>query len=322
MAVYTEILDDELARFIGDYDVGQVLSCKGIAEGVENSNYLVHTERGTYILTLYERRVAPEDLPFFLGLMRHLSEQGVRCPLPVSDRKGNALKELAGRPAALISFLDGMWLRRPRPEHCGALGEAMAQMHLAAGTFKMRRANSLSVSDWRPLYEETRESAAGVAPGLAEMIETELGFLEENWPQDLPKGIIHADLFPDNVFFLDDQVSGIIDFYFACNEIIAYDIAICLNAWCFEIDNSFNISKARAMLRGYSRVRPLEPNEFHSLPILARGAAMRFLLTRLYDWLNTAEGALVKRKDPVEYFKRIRFHSTVQSAGEYGLDES
>lgn len=322
MAVYTEIPDDELAAFIREYDIGELMSAKGIAEGVENSNYLLHAGAGTYILTLYEKRVAPEDLPFFLGLMQHLCKQGVNCPLPVADRKGRTLKRLAGRPAALVTFLEGMWIRRPTPDHCAAVGRAMAEMHLAGQGFEMRRENALSVAGWKALFAATRDDADRIAAGLAGEIGGELDHLRRNWPDRLPDGIIHADLFPDNVFFLGSKVSGIIDFYFACNDLLAYDIAICLNAWCFEGDNSFNITKARALLGGYSAVRRLEPGEFEVLPLLARGAALRFLLTRVYDWLNTAEGALVKPKDPREYLRRLRFHRSVASAREYGLDES
>lgn len=320
MAVYTEIPDNELVTFIAGYDVGELLSCKGIAEGVENSNFLVHTGAGHYILTLYEKRVSPQDLPFFLALMHHLHGRGVSCPLPVADRQGNTLKRLAGRPAALITFLDGMWVRRPRPEHCAALGRVMAEMHLAARDFGMRRDNALSVAGWRALYETVRDDADTIADGLSADIGRELERIERLWPDDLPSGIIHADLFPDNVFFLGSEVSGLIDFYFACNDILAYDLAICLNSWCFEQDNSFNITKARALLAGYSSVRRFEPNEYAALPLLACGAALRFLLTRTYDWINTAEGALVRPKDPIEYLRRLRFHRSVASAREYGLD--
>lgn len=321
MAVYTEVSDEELAAFIASYDLGDLLSCKGIAEGVENTNYLVHTSSGPHILTLYEKRVARADLPFFLGLMEHLSAAGITCPLPVRDRKGEMLRELAGRPAAIVTFLEGIWLRRPRPEHCKALGEALATMHLAGRDFPLKRANALSVSAWRPLYSELGSKADQIAGGLADEIERELADLEAIWPTTLPEGVIHADLFPDNVFFLGDRLSGFIDFYFACNDVLAYDIAICLNAWCFEADNSFNITKARALLRAYTGVRPLTASEFDALPVLARGAALRFLLTRVYDWLHTSRDALVRPKDPLEYQRKLRFHKTVKSARDYGLGE-
>jgi homoserine kinase type II len=319
MAVYTDVSDEELEAFIDSYSIGALTSFKGIAEGVENSNYLVHTENGPYILTLYEKRVRREDLPYFLGLMEHLFERGISCPLPVRDRDGRALKELAGRPAALISFLEGLWVRRPSIEHCAGLGEALARFHVAGADFEMQRANGLSLPGWRSLVEAIGDGADEVIPGLKREIERELAHLASHWPEDLPKGVIHADLFPDNVFFLGDKLSGLIDFYFACNDMLAYDVAICLNAWCFEPDASFNITKARALLQAYERVRPLSEAELSYLPTLARGAALRFLLTRTYDWLNTDENAMVKFKEPSEYLRKLRFHQRVKSYRDYGL---
>ncbi|MBN9265654.1 MAG: homoserine kinase [Hyphomicrobium sp.] len=321
MAVYTEISDDDLVRFLESYPLGTLLSCKGIAEGVENTNYLVRTEQGPFILTLYEKRVHREDLPFFLGLMEHLAQNGLSCPTPVRDRHGVMLQELAGRPAALVTFLDGVWIRRPRVDHCAAVGKALAELHLAGRGFEIRRENALGLAGWRPLYERFRARADEIFAGLGALIEGELAHLEASWPRDIPQGVIHADLFPDNVFFIGDRLSGLIDFYFACNDALAYDLAVCLNAWCFEADNSFNLTKGMAMLRAYDAVRPLEPAERASLPLLARGSALRFLLTRAYDWINTPEGALVKRKDPLEYVRRLRFHRSVASAGEYGLEK-
>jgi homoserine kinase type II len=319
MAVYTDVSDEELEDFIASYAIGALTSFKGIAEGVENSNYLVHTESGRYILTLYEKRVRREDLPYFLGLMQHLVARGISSPLPVKDRDGRTLRELAGRPAALITFLEGLWVRRPNIEHCHALGDALAHFHLAGADFPMFRANDLSLPGWRPLVQAIGAGADEVVPGLAVEIEKELSFLEQRWPSDLPEGVIHADLFPDNVFFLGDKISGLIDFYFACNDTLAYDVAVCLNAWCFESDGSFNITKARAMLQAYEGVRPLSEAELKWLPTLARGAALRFLLTRTYDWLNTDESALVRTKDPNEYLRKLRFHQRVKSYRDYGL---
>jgi homoserine kinase type II len=322
MAVYTEVPDDDLARFIDGYDLGGLLSCKGIAEGVENTNYLVRTERGPFILTLYEKRVNRDDLPFFLGLMEHLAGNGLSCPTPVHDRQGAILQELAGRPAAMVTFLDGVWIRRPRVEHCAAVGAALAQMHLAGRGFALRRENALGLKDWRPLYQRFRDRADEIAPSLRAVIEAELDHLEGHWPAAIPEGVIHADLFPDNVFFIQDRLSGLIDYYFACNDALAYDLATCLNAWCFETDNSFNLTKGRALLRAYDAARPLDDAERHALPLLARGSALRFLLTRAYDWINTPPDALVKRKDPLEYLRRLRFHQSIESASEYGLDKS
>src|SRR5256885_954132 len=248
MAVYTDVADDELRAFTALYDIGEVLSCKGIAEGVENSNFLLTTERANFILTLYEKRVAPADLPFFIALMDHLAHHGVACPTPVRARAGEAL------------------------------------------------------------------------PGLAAELGEELAFLEANWPRNLPSGNIHADLFPDNVFFRDRALSGLIDFYFACTDFLAYDIAICLNAWCFEPDLSFNVTKARLLVGQYQKLRPLDAAELAALPLLARGSALRFLLTRLYDWLNQTAGALVKPKDPIEFLKKLRFHRDVTGPAAYGID--
>lgn len=319
MAVYTDISETELSDFLRLYDIGELLSYKGIAEGVENSNFLLHLSTGAYILTLYEKRVNRADLPFFLGLMQHLSGKGIRCPLPVTRTDGGMIGELAGRPAALVTFLEGMWIRRPGVEHCRAVGAALASLHLAGLDYGGTRRNALSVDGWRPLWERARDRADEVEPGLAEETEGDLATLERTWPDDLPRGVIHADLFPDNVFFLKNRLSGLIDFYFACTDMLAYDIAVCLNAWCFEKDNSFNLTKGMAMLSAYEAVRPLSGAEADALPRLAHGAAMRFMLTRLYDWLNTPAGSLVVKKDPMEYVRRMRFHRKVRSAGDYGL---
>lgn len=319
MAVYTEVADEDLAAFVARYGIGRLLSFKGIAEGVENSNFLVHTEAGHFILTLYEKRVNPDDLPFFIGLMQHLAMKDINCPQPLETEDGAMLGTLAGRPAAMVTFLDGMWVRRPRLEHCAALGEALAQLHLAGSDFAMTRKNALDVSGWRPLYEGCESQADTVSPGLAGELAEELAFLEGNWPKGLPSGVIHADLFPDNVFFLGNELSGLIDFYFACTDAFAYDVVICMNAWCFEADGSFNVTKARALLNAYRKVRPFTEAEFAALPVLARGAALRFLLTRLYDWLRVPPGALVTPKDPMEYLKKLRFHRSARSGRDYGL---
>ena len=319
MAVYTDVSDQELEAFIASYDIGALTSFKGIAEGVENTNYLVHTDADPFILTLYEKRVRAEDLPYFLSLMEHLAARGITCPLPVRDREGRILRELAGRPAALISFLEGVWIRRPDIVHCTELGTALAEFHLAGLDFPMQRDNDLSLPGWRSLFEDVREAADGVIPGLHDEIAGELDFLGAQGNTDLPQSVIHADLFPDNVFFLGDKLSGLIDFYFACNDMMAYDVAVCLNAWCFEPDASFNVTKARAMLQAYEQTRPLTEPELDALPLLARGAALRFLLTRTYDLLNTDANALVKTKDPREYLWKLRFHQRVQSYRDYGL---
>ncbi len=321
MAVYTDVAAEDVASFLAGYELGELLAYKGIAEGVENSNFLLHTSRGYFILTLYEKRVAAGDLPFFLGLMEHLAARGLNCPQPVKDRDGRVLGRLAGRPAAIVTFLDGMWIRRPSPGHCGAVGAALAQLHLAGADFSLRRPNALSVSGWRALYAAAQaKDADRVQSGLTDALAAELAQLESAWPRDLPQGVIHADLFPDNVFFLHDRLSGLIDFYFACTDTLAYDLAICLNAWCFETDHSYNVTKGRALLQAYAGKRPLSADEQRLLPLLCRGAALRFLLTRLVDWLEVPAGALVRPKDPMEYFRKLRFHQTIGSARDYGFD--
>src|SRR6266536_3619189 len=257
VAVYTDVVAEELGAFLAGYDIGELLAYKGIAEGVENSNFLVHTSRGYFILTLYERRVAANDLPFFLGLMEHLHARGISCPRPVKNKRGEVLGHIAGRPAAVVTFLDGMWIRRPSPAHCAALGEALARLHLAGLDFMHSRGNALS---------------------------------------------------------------GLIDFYFACMDGLAYDVAICLNAWCFESDHSYNVTKGRSLLQAYAQVRPLSQEERRALPLLARGAALRFLLTRLVDWFDVPAGALVRPKDPFEYYRKLRFHQSVNSVRDYGIE--
>ncbi|OWV64700.1 homoserine kinase [Rhizobium sp. R634] len=319
MAVYTDIAEDDLKWFLTEYDAGSLLSYKGIAEGVENSNFLLHTSKAPLILTLYEKRVEKSDLPFFLGLMQHLSARGLSCPLPLPRRDGALLGSLSGRPAALISFLEGMWLRKPEAKHCREVGRALAEMHVAGDGFELKRPNALSVDGWRALWEKSEARAGEVEAGLQSEIGDELDFLSAAWPKGLPAGVIHADLFPDNVFFLGDELSGLIDFYFACNDLLAYDVSICLNAWCFEKDGAYNITKGTAMLEGYQSVRPLSGEEIAALPVLSRGSALRFFLTRLYDWLTTPEGAMVTKKDPLEYLRKLRFHRQIGSAAEYGL---
>ena len=321
MAVYTDVAAEELAEFLKGYDIGELLSYKGIAEGVENSNFLLHTSKGAYILTLYEKRVAEGDLPYFLSLMAHLAERGVSCPQPARSREGEVFSRLADRPAAIINFLEGVWPRRPSVAHCAGVGEALARMHLAGRDFPLFRKNPLSVAGWRPLFDLSAARADSVQEGLADFIARELDYLEANWPTDLPEGVIHADLFPDNVFFLGARLSGLIDFPFACNDILAYDVAICLNAWCFEPDHAFNVTKARALLNGYGRERALSEAEQAALPLLARGAALRFLLTRLVDFLNVPKGALVKPKDPLEYVRKLRFQQGVKTLRDYGVTQ-
>lgn len=319
MAVYTEVTDDALAAFLTGYDIGTAVAFRGIAEGVENSNFSLRTTAGDFILTLYEKRVDPTELPWFLGLMEHLAGRGVVCPQPVRGRDGAALRQLSGRHAAITTFLLGVWPRRVRVEHCGPVGAALASMHLAGGDYAPTRRNALGPEGWMPLLGRARDRADEVQPGLAATLDAALSSILAGWPNGLPIGHIHADMFPDNVFFLADKLSGVIDFYFAATDILAYDIAICLNAWCFESDFSFNVTKARALLLAYQAIRPLSARERAALPVLCQGAAIRFLLTRLYDWLNTPPGALVTPKDPLEYWRRLRFHLSARDEHAYGI---
>lgn len=319
MAVYTEVTDDAVEAFLADYDIGSAVAFRGIAEGVENSNYSLRTTAGDYILTLYEKRVDPDELPWFLGLMEHLASRDFVCPQPVRGRDGQALRHLAGRHAAITTFLPGVWPRRVRVEHCGPVGEALAALHLAGADYAPTRRNALGPHGWTPLWERCRSHADGVQPGLAADLDAALSDILAAWPSGLPVGHIHADMFPDNVFFLEGRLSGVIDFYFAATDTLAYDVAVCLNAWCFEADFSFNVTKARALLTAYQAVRPLSAQESAALPVLCQGAAIRFLLTRLFDWINTPDGALVTRKDPLEYWRRLRFHLSARDEHAYGI---
>jgi len=319
VAVYTDVSDDALSAFLSGYDLGTAVAFRGIAEGVENSNFQLRTTTGDYILTLYEKRVDPAELPWFLGLMEHLATRGITCPQPVRGRDGDALRHLSDRPACVTTFLPGVWPRRVRPEHCGPVGEALAALHRAGADYAPERPNALGPQSWAPLLARIGGRADEMQAGLSGELSAALNRVVDAWPDQLPRGHIHADLFPDNVFFLDGRLSGLIDFYFAATDLLAYDLAVCLNAWCFEPDYAFNVTRARAMLAAYDRVRPLAPAERAALPVLCQGAALRFLLTRLYDWLHTPPGALVTRKDPVEYLRRLRFHLTARDEHAYGL---
>ena len=308
MAVYTDITDEELAGLLADFDLGQALSLKGVAEGVENSNFLLETERGRFFLTVYERRVRADDLPFFLELLRWLAEHGFPSARPVADRNGELLKTVRGKPCAIVSFLSGLSVRRPTAAHCREAGAGLAALHLAVEGFPLSRANDLGQAAWAPLFEGLAGAAEGLKPGLAKTISSDLELLAKRWPPDLPQGVIHADYFPDNVFFAQGRFAGAIDFYFACVDAFAYDIAVALNAWCFEPDGSFNITSARQLVAGYESHRELSDIERSALPVLAHGAAMRFFLTRLADWGATPAGALVRPKDPLEYERKLAVH--------------
>ncbi len=308
MAVYTDITDDELAELLADYDLGAPLAFKGIAEGVSNSNFLLETEAGRYILTVYESRTNPDDLPYFLELMRWLARHGYPSSEPMADRQGRLIRHVRGKPCAITGFLNGLSVRRPTAAHCREAGGGLAGLHQAGEGFPMSRANDLGQAAWAGMFSGLEAAAEGLKPGLSQTILADLAMLAARWPRGLPTGVCHADFFPDNVFFTGGRFSGAIDFYFACTEAFAYDVAVALNAWCFEPDGSFNITAARQFLAGYEAVRPLGHDERAALPVLAHGAAMRFFLTRLYDWGATPAGALVKPKDPLEYERKLAVH--------------
>jgi len=319
MAVYTLVSVETLNAFLADYDIGEPQVFKGIAEGVENSNYYLQTPDGRFIVTLYEKRVREEDLPFFLGLMQHLAERGIDCPVPVRNRNGALFGTMEGRATAIMTFLDGVSLRHPTPEHCYAAGRALAAMHQAGRNFTLERENMLGLAGWQDLAAKCFRDGDPEFTDLKITIDKELLRLAGAWPANLIRGVIHADLFPDNVLFMGPNVSGLIDFYFACNDALAYDLAVMINSWCFDMYNTFDLERSAALIAGYQELRELEDAEREALPTLARGAALRFTLTRLYDWKDRTPGALVMPKDPREFAARLAFHQTVKSAETYGL---
>ncbi len=320
LAVYTTITDRDVSTLLLDYDIGELESLKGIAEGVQNSNYFLSTSKGQYILTLYEQMVEEADLPFYVGLMEHLHDNGINCPQPMKMKNGKALSTLCGRPAAIVSFLKGVSVSEPSQQQCKQLGIMLAQMHLATEHFPMYLENALSQSNWRAFYQRSNGRDKEIDEKLPAVMRAELNFLDDNWPRNLPSGVIHADLFPDNVFFLGEKLSGFIDFYFAANDLLAFDLAICINAWCFSNEGRFDLRKSHALLKGYQSVRALEKEECVALPVLCRGASIRFLVTRIYDWLNVPDGALVIPHDPLVYLNRLQFHQTINNAEQYGLE--
>ncbi|MBO4644783.1 MAG: homoserine kinase [Alphaproteobacteria bacterium] len=318
MAVYTKVTETELSEFLKQFDIGSLVSLTGISEGIENTNYLVQTDKARFILTLYEKRVNPQELPYFMDLMTYLAQKGISCPLPVATKTGETLSPLCGKKACLTTFLNGKSVTKILPEHCAELGQAMAKMHLAGQNFSGFRKNDLSVDGWEVLLGKIGKEADTITDGLFNEMTEVFRTVKSLFPAGLPQGVIHADLFPDNVFFTDDKLSGIIDFYFACNDALVYELAVCLNAWCFDQDTwDFNPAKAKNMIEEYNRVRPLSAEEKETLPILALGSALRFLLTRTYDWLNRVPGALVTPKNPLEYVKKLRFHKKIHDYREY-----
>ncbi|RZK02480.1 MAG: homoserine kinase [Novosphingobium sp.] len=325
MAVYTQLGAEALAAIISEFDVGALVSAKGIAEGVSNSNWLIDTagkdgNGARFILTMYEARTEVSELPFFLGLLDHLAARDCPVPRTIHDRAGQAYRLHDGKALALIEFLPGVSVSEPTADQARAVGAALAQVHLAAADFPGRRSNGLALADWVELAEACgADGLHEISPGLDRQISDELLHLAAHWPRDLPHSVIHADLFPDNVLMLGDRVTGLIDFYFACHDITAYDLAVTHAAWCFSNDGThFDAALSQALLAGYESVRPLLDEERAALPILARGAAMRFLMTRAYDWMNTPADAMVTRKDPLAFARRLEFYADPANAGLFG----
>ena len=320
MAVYTKISEEKLRDFFLKYNLGKLLEHKEIKEGIENTNYFIRTEGGKFILTLYEKRVDEKDLPFFIGLMKNLYDQNFPSPQPIINNNGNYISEILGKKAAVVSFVDGNAKKILSPDNCYNVGINTAKLHLITNNLNAKRENKLSINSWRKIYNKVKKDCSKIHSNLPNIIEKNLDIIEKNWPKNIPSGIIHADLFSDNIFFKENKLSGIIDFYFSCNDFYAFEIAICLNALCFEGKNenlSFNVTKAKKFIDGYSSIRKLSKAEKDSLKILCQGAAIRFLLTRVFDYLNLIEGAIVKIKDPVEYLKRLEFHNGVKDYQDY-----
>ena len=322
MAVYTKVSFEDANNFLEKYyDLGDLLSIKEITQGVENTNYIIETKYSRYILTLYENRVSSKDIPFFINLLVHLDNKNIECPKPITMKNKKYTETLNGRHAAIFSFLNGKSIINIKNEHCSLVGETLANIHQKTNNLKIHRENNLSFKHWSKLYKSIKNPLTSIKVNLDKEIVNELNFLNINWPQNLPVGIIHGDLFPDNIFFNSSSLSGVIDFYFACNEFYAFDIAICINAWCFEKDNSFNITKAKHLLEGYRNYRDLSIEELKYLPILCRGSALRFLLTRIIDWQRDDKKVLVIPKDPIEYYNKLKFHQSVSSVKDYGIYE-
>jgi len=320
MAVYTKLSDQNLKSFLQKYNLGNLLNYKGIMEGIENTNYLIETDKGKYILTVYEKRIDEKDLPFFMGLMRNLFDAKFPSPEPIINKNGSYITNILNKKAAVVSFLKGKAKIELSPDNCYEVGINTAKLHSITKNLSIKRNNRLSIDSWRKIYEKVKKDCSKIHPNLTETIENNLNEIESNWPSNIPSGIIHADLFNDNIFFEKNKLSGIIDFYFSCFDFYAFEIAVCLNALCFEGKKenlSFNVTKAKKFISGYCSIRNLSKDEKKSLKILCQGAAMRFLLTRVFDFLNLTEGAIVKIKDPIEYLKRLEFHNSVKSYEDY-----
>ena len=317
MAVYTKLEHQEVRQFLEQYNINNFKDYKGITEGVENTNYLIKTSEQDYILTIYEKRVDENDLPFFIKLLSYLSENKFPCPKPIANKNNEKINRIKNKNAALVTFINGQSKNKITSEECFEIGKITAQLHEITKKFDINRKNNLSIENWESIFEKTIKQKIDLDESIIKKTKNYLNFLKDKWPKNLPQGIIHADLFPDNIFFTNNKVSGIIDFYFACNDFFAYEIAICINSLCFDNNSTFNMTKAKNLIDGYTSIRTLSEDEKKYLPILSMGAAMRFFLTRLYDFYHTDNKADVKIKDPFEYLKKIEFHSTIKNFKEY-----
>tara|TARA_B100001564_G_C20659719_1_gene680961 strand:+ start:963 stop:1931 length:969 start_codon:yes stop_codon:yes gene_type:complete len=320
MAVYTKFNKEKIEKILLKYNLGKLSAFKGIEEGIENTNYFLSLEKKKFILTIYEKRVKSEDLPFFSSLMSSLNEKNFKCPTPIKNKKNETITDFDGKKLMIVSFLEGKAKQNLSPNNCKSIGFEVAKMHEITKNFKFKRKNDLSIKSWRGIFDSVKDKCSKIHKDLPKLIEENLSDVERNWPKNLPRGIIHADLFHDNIFFIQDKFSGIIDFYFSCEDFYAFEIAICFNALCFDglkENLSFNVTKAKNFIDGYTSVRKLTEEEKNNIKVLSQGAALRFLLTRVFDALNTIEGAMVKVKDPVEYLKRLEFHKNSKNHEDY-----
>jgi homoserine kinase type II len=320
MAVYTKFNKNDFIEILKNYSIGSLDSFEGIQEGIENTNYFLKSNNKKYILTIYEKRVKEEDLPFFSELMGNLNKSGFKCPVPICNKNGNSITEFKNKKLMIVSFLEGKAKNNLSPENCKSVGIEAAKMHEITKKFKIKRRNDLSINSWRKIFDTVKNQCSKIHSDLPGLIESNLKDVEKNWPENLPQGIIHADLFNDNIFFKDDKFSGIIDFYFSCNDFYAFELAICFNALCFDGPQnnlSFNATKAKSLVDGYSKIRKLTNLEKKNIKVLSQGSALRFLLTRVFDSLNTVEGAVVKVKDPMEYLKKLEFHKNSKNFEDY-----
>ena len=320
MAIYTKLDKENVISIISNYNLGSMKNYQGIKEGIENTNYLVETDKGKFILTIYEKRVNKDDLPFFSKLMVELSNKNFICPKPILNKNNKYISDLGSKKFMLVSFLEGKSNTNLSPDDCGSVGKEAARLHEITKNFHFKRNNDLSVKSWRKIFDQVKDRCNQIHPDLPKLIETNLRDVEKDWPENLPKGIIHADLFHDNIFFKNNNFSGFIDFYFSCNDFYAFEIAICLNALCFDgiSENlSFNVTKAKKFFEGYNEIRKISDEEKNSIKVLSQGAALRFLLTRVFDSINIFDDAIVKIKDPIEYLKRLEFHKNAKSLDDY-----